>query len=184
MIVDLMLVLLLIFAFYRGYSRGVLIQSIYSFGLVIAAIISGLSYKAFVPLVSSWFPTSTLKGQSQLLFFEQDMLTQIHPILVSGLSFIIVFALVYIILRVIAIFIKWSPVKLLKRGKILGGILALLTSYLALQMLVVFASLIPQSNIQEMLHQSFLAQLMVLYTPLFSDFIQKFFIETLAQIKL
>lgn len=65
MILNLIILVALVWAFMVGYSRGLILQVIYSFGTIIAAFIAASNYKELAQKLSIWVPFSNATENSR-----------------------------------------------------------------------------------------------------------------------
>ena len=158
MILNLIILVALVWAFMVGYSRGLILQVIYSFGTIIAAFIAASNYKELAQKLSIWVPFSNATENSHLLLF------------------------VYAIIRLIGLFLHFALSPLGRNGKIIAGILGFAATYFGLQMVLMVLSLVPIAAVQSQLDASFLARFMVLHTPISSGILQNLFIENIVHI--
>lgn len=165
-----------------GYHRGLILQVIYSFGIIIAAIIAAKNYESFAKVISQWIPFSSPTTNSHLLIFSDTLLFHLDDAFYAGTAFLLIFILAYLIIRLIGLFLRFSQTPLGKRGKIIAGVLALLATYFGLQMFFVTLGLIPLATIQEHLNASILIRFMMLHTPLSSHLLQTLFIENITKL--
>lgn len=182
MILNLIIVIALVWAFMVGYSRGLLLQLIYCVGTVIAALIAGSYYQELAQQISIWVPFSSATEGSHLLLFSDNLLFQLDEAFYAGASFLIIFTLAYVVVRLIGLFIRITLSPLGKQGKIIAGVLSIATTYFGLQMLLVTLSLVPLATVQSHIDASGLARWMVLHTPITSDLLQNLFIENIVHI--
>ena len=95
MLINLLILALLVWAFLVGYSRGLVLQAIYSLGLIVSAIIAFLNYKTLAAHLTMWVPFSSATADSRLLFFDNSILFQVDEAFYAGLAFIVIFVLSY-----------------------------------------------------------------------------------------
>ena len=173
MILNLIILVALVWAFMVGYSRGLILQVIYSFGTIIAAFIAASNYKELAQKLSIWVPFSNATENSHLLLFSDKLLFQLDDAFYASISFLAIFIVVYAIIRLIGLFLL---------GKIIAGILGFAATYFGLQMVLMVLSLVPIAAVQSQLDASFLARFMVLHTPISSGILQNLFIENIVHI--
>ena len=184
MLIDLIILVILIWAFLVGYSRGLFLQAIYSFGTLFALLIASLNYQNFAHTISSWIPFASATQDSQLYFFSDKLLFQLDNAFYAGLAFLMIYVVVYFIIRFIGIFLTFAKQNILGRqGKIIAGILSIFASFFGLQIFFTILALVPMASLQAHLHASFLVRLMVLHTPLFSGLLQNLFITNITHLK-
>ena len=179
MILNLIILVALVWAFMVGYSRGLILQVIYSFGTIIAAFIAASNYKELAQKLSIWVPFSNATENSHLLLFSDKLLFQLDDAFYASISFLAIFIVVYAIIRLIGLFLHFALSPLGRNGKIIAGILGFAATYFGLQMVL---SLVPIAAVQSQLDASFLARFMVLHTPISSGILQNLFIENIVHI--
>ncbi len=104
MILNLIILVALVWAFMVGYSRGLILQVIYSFGTIIAAFIAASNYKELAQKLSIWVPFSNATENSHLLLFSDKLLFQLDDAFYASISFLAIFIVVYAIIRLIGYF--------------------------------------------------------------------------------
>jgi len=93
-------------------------------------------------------PFSSATEGSHLLLFSDNLLFQLDEAFYAGASFLIIFTLAYVVVRLIGLFIRITLSPLGKQGKIIAGVLSIATTYFGLQMLLVTLSLVPLATVQ------------------------------------
>ncbi|AYG00699.1 CvpA family protein [Lactococcus allomyrinae] len=182
MLLNLIILIALIWAFMIGYSRGLILQAIYSFGTILSAIVAANNYKGLAKQISMWIPFSSATENSHLLLFSNDLLFHLDEAFYAGVAFLMIFVVVYVIIRLIGLFLRFTMKPLGKNGKIIAGVLGLAATYFGLQMLLITLSLVPLATVQSHIDASFLARFMVLHTPITSGLLQNLFIENIVHI--
>lgn len=182
MLINIVIIIILAWAFMIGYSRGLILQVLYSIGMIVAALIANASYKGLATHLSQWIPFSSATSGSHLLIFSDALLFHLDDAFYAGIAFIIIFIVAYVVIRLIGLFLRFGRAPLGRNGKIIAGILGLCATYFGLQMFFTTLSLVPINTIQTHLAQSGLVKLMVLHTPFSSALLQNLFIETITKI--
>jgi uncharacterized membrane protein required for colicin V production len=182
MILNLIILVALVWAFMVGDSRGLILQVIYSFGTIIAAFIAASNYKELAQKLSIWVPFSNATENSHLLLFSDKLLFQLDDAFYASISFLAIFIVVYAIIRLIGLFLHFALSPLGRNGKIIAGILGFAATYFGLQMVLMVLSLVPIAAVQSQLDASILARFMVLHTPISSGILQNLFIENIVHI--
>lgn len=180
MLINLLILILLIWAFLVGYSRGLVLQALYSLGIIISAIIAFLNYKELDSKLTMWVPFSSATADSRLLFFDNNLLFQIDDAFYAGLAFMIIFVASYAVIRLVGLFVHITRLQPFgKTGKIIAGILGLGATYFGIQMAVTLLALVPMATVQNHLNASALVRLMVSHTPISSGLLKNIFIENI-----
>lgn len=169
---DLVILLFLAWSFYLGYQRGLAHQIGQTILFLISFIVASFTYSQAAQFLSLWIPYANPTRGSQALFFESGILFDLDQVFYSGLGFVMVFAIVWIVGRILATFLVFSPWKRewdsLPASLISGG-LSLLLTWFRLEMLIFILATIPLPVIQDTLSSSFLVQFMMNLSP-FSRF--------------
>ena len=155
-----LILLILAWSFYIGYARGIILQSYYFLVTLVALLIAGGSYKGLAKVLSLWVPFSSPTQQSVNYFYANRYLFQLDDIFYAGLAYVLIFAMVYLIGRVIGIFMHLvpQPEKLEDRKYQIGaGVIA------------VVITLLVMASIQNRLNASGLIRFIILHTPISSS---------------
>ncbi|GBG96618.1 CvpA family protein [Lactococcus termiticola] len=183
MIINLVIIILLIWAFMIGYSRGLILQVIYSLAALVAAVIAGIGYQGLAKTLTSWVPFASATQDSKLLFFgNPQLLFRADDAFYAGLAFLIIFLVVFTIARLLGLLLHIVAMPFGRKGKIIAGILGLATTYFGLQMAFTLLALVPMGNVQEQLYASGLVRFMVLHTPISSSILQNTFIQNITHL--
>ena len=156
-----LILLILAWSFYIGYARGIILQSYYFLVTLVALLIAGGSYKGLAKVLSLWVP-----------FYANRYLFQLDDIFYAGLAYVLIFAMVYLIGRVIGIFMHLvpQPEKLEDRKYQIGaGVIAVVITLLVIQMGLTVLSTVPMASIQNRLNASGLIRFIILHTPISSS---------------
>ena len=187
-----LILLILAWSFYIGYARGIILQSYYFLVTLVALLIAGGSYKGLAKVLSLWVPFSSPTQQSVNYFYANRYLFQLDDIFYAGLAYVLIFAMIYLIGRVIGIFMHLvpQPEKLEDRKYQIGaGVIAVVITLLVIQMgLTVLStvpmasihllviqmgltvlSTVPMASIQNRLNASGLIRFIILHTPISSS---------------
>lgn len=176
---SILILFILAWSFYIGYSRGILLQGYYFFTMVVAMLVAGSGYQSLAKTISLWIPFSSATQASKTYFYGADQLFHLDKVFYAGLAYFILFVLVYAMGRVIGLFIpliptpeKWEEYPF----QIASGVLAVLVTYFVLQMGFTILSTIPMAAIQDRLHGSFLIRFMVQYSPLTAGLLKQLWV--------
>lgn len=169
---DLVILLVMAWSFYLGYQRGLVHQIGQTILFLISFIVASFTYSQAAQFLSLWIPYANPTQGSQALFFESGILFDLDQVFYNGLGFVMVFTIVWIVGRILATFLVFSPWKRewdsLPASLISGG-LSLLLTWFRLEMLIFILATIPLPVIQDTLSSSFLVQFMMNLSP-FSRF--------------
>jgi uncharacterized membrane protein required for colicin V production len=105
-------------------------------------------------------------------FYANRYLFQLDDIFYAGLAYMLIFAMIYLIGRVIGIFMHLvpQPEKLEGRKYQIGaGVIAVVITLLVIQMGLTVLSTVPMASIQNRLNASGLIRFIILHTPISSS---------------
>lgn len=169
---SLILLIILISSFFIGLRRGFILQLFHLVSFVISIIVAYLYYADLAKVIRLWIPYPQLSTDSTFGMVVTSF--NMEEVYYSGISFAILFFVTKIILHIIGSmldFIARLPILKTINGW-LGGILCFLEIYLLLFVVLHVAALLPIDVVQEHLNGSFLAKLIIDYTPFLSGWIK------------
>ncbi|MBF8970674.1 MULTISPECIES: CvpA family protein [unclassified Streptococcus] len=165
---DIVILLVLIWNVYLGFQRGLASQLGQTILFAIAFLVASFTYSGVADVLSLWIPYANPVRGSQALFFESAILFDLDRVFYSGLGFLLVFILVWIVGRILATFLVFSPWKRTWDGlpaSLISSGLSLLLSWYRIEMLIFILATIPLPIIQDSLSSSFLVQFMMNLSP-------------------
>ncbi|WP_181349775.1 CvpA family protein [Thalassobacillus sp. CUG 92003] len=179
---DLLIIIILVIGILNGLRRGFILQLFHLIGFIAAFIVAVLYYDDLAPKLKLWIPYPELpEGQTWALFLESLPLEQAFY---NAIAFAILFFGVKIILHIIASmldFVSELPILSTVNG-LLGAILGFVENYLILFVLLYIGALVPMAMIQNAVDGSFLGQLIIEHTPVFSAQLKAMWIEHVGAI--
>lgn len=184
MIITILILLLLIWAFFVGRSRGLALQTYYTIGSLVAIGIALKNYQALSEKITLWIPFASATANSKLTFYPSKLLFDIDRVFYAIFAFLIIYMIVYGIVRLIGVFLGALENKMLlgSHGDILAGILAICSAYFVLSLMMMVVSTIPVPAIQNQLYASGIVRFMLNQTPMFSSWLQHTFIKQITNI--
>ncbi|MGQ7462683.1 CvpA family protein [Streptococcus suis] len=180
--ISVVLILVLAWSFYIGYSRGLVLQAFYSMGSIIALVVATATYKSLIPFLYLWVPFANATQGSSNYYFDEKYLFDLDSVFYAGLSFLIIYFLFYVLVRFLGIFVhlleEYNPDT--RTTNLISGALAVLVTFISLQIVMVLLSTIPLAIIQDNLQNSFIANAMIQYTPFTSSFLKSLWLSNIA----
>lgn len=180
--ISILLLIVLAWSFYIGYNRGLVLQVYYTFSSILALIIATAQYKSLAKLYYLWVPFATATKDSSNFFFANKYLFNLDKIFYAGLAFLTIYILVYTILRFIGIFVHFlnfaDPGT--QRTNIISGVLGVVVALISLQLLLTVVATIPLATVQNLLHRSWVARMIIQYTPILSSVVKQLWISNIA----
>ncbi|MBM7648877.1 putative membrane protein required for colicin V production [Bacillus ectoiniformans] len=165
---TIILLLFLVAGITMGLRRGFILQFFHMASSIIAIILAIMLRGQIVPILKNWIPLPPVEGQAMSLLANGPGFAAFYY---GTIAFILIFIVVKIALSVLASFMNMiSHIPIIREvNKIGGGVLGFLEIYLVLFVLLYIGMLIPESSIQEMIHESQAADYMINRTPFLSE---------------
>lgn len=184
MIITILILLLLVWAFFVGRSRSLALQIYYTIGSLVAIGLALTNYKTLGEKMTLWVPFASATADSKLSFYPSKLLFDIDHVFYTIFAFLIIYMIVYGIVRLIGVFLGALENKLLfgSYGDVLAGILSVCSAYFVLSLMMMVLSTVPVATIQNHLYESELVRFMLDQTPIFSRWLQDTFIKQITNI--
>lgn len=176
--ISFVLLLILAWSFYIGYSRGLVLQIFYTFSSLLSLIVAAGYYKTVAKFFYLWIPFANATDGSKNVYFDQRYLFELDKIFYAGLAFLVIYTLVYVGMRILGIFVHLlngiNPD--MRKTNVVSGVLAVLVTLVSLQMALTIVATIPLATIQNLLQDSLVANAMIKYTPVTSALFEKLWV--------
>ncbi|NQG98183.1 CvpA family protein [Streptococcus suis] len=180
--ISLLILIVLAWSFYIGYSRGLIVQAFYTFSSIFAMIVAAGLYKKVADVLYLWVPFANATEGSTSYFFDSQYLFDLDQIFYAGLGFLLVYFLVYVIMRLLGIFVHLltfaDPDT--ATSKLIAGGLAVLVTWISLQMVLTIAATVPLALIQDNLSKDILSKVMIDFTPITSAVFKNLWIGAIS----
>ncbi|MGO4888644.1 CvpA family protein [Anaerobacillus sp. MEB173] len=174
--VSLILLLILVGSFFIGLRRGFVLQLFHFLGFIASFVVAYMYFDDLAPHIRLWIPYPQLPSDSTVTMVAEML--NLESVYYSGIAFAILFIVTKIVMQIIGSmfdFLAHMPILRIVNGW-LGGALGFIETYLVMFLLLHIAALIPLEFIQEHLHQSTLAKLIIDHTPILSDLLKDLWI--------
>lgn len=168
------IILLIIFAasILVGLKRGFIVQAIHLASFFVALIVAYIYYKPLAEKFVLWIPYPGVTDSSSMVLVLDSL--NVDETFYRIIAFAIIFFVVKIALQILGSifdFITYLPI-LNSVNRILGAILCFIEFYFLLFILMYVLALIPMGPIQDLMDGSFIANLMLEHTPIFTDMVR------------
>lgn len=181
--ITFVLLLVLIFGFFMGLKRGLILQAIHLFGFIISFIIARMYFSKLASHLSLWIPYPDFKNEDAWAVFLNSM--PLEDAFYNAIAFTVIFIAAKVILQIIASMLDFvANLPVLKIiNKSLGAVLGFIEIYFIAFVLLNIAALVPMESVQTKLKASNLAINMIENTPVLSKLIQSiWFTDILSKI--
>ncbi len=176
---SVIILLVLAWSFYIGYSRGIVLQGFYTASALVAMLIAGYFYKGVAKAISLWIPYASATQGSSTYFFPNSQLFHLDKVFYAGLAYLFVFTVVYMFARFIGIFVNLVPYpnKLdTPRYNVISGAIAAFITLFGIEMCLTILATMPLAEVQERLNSSALIRFIINYTPITSSVLKHFWV--------
>ena len=148
--ISLLLLLVLVWGFYIGYRRGLLLQLYYLISAMASAFMAGQFYKGLGEQFHLLLPYANPQEGQGTFFFPSAQLFQLDKVFYAGIGYLLVFGIVYSIGRLLGLLLHLIPSKKLggKLFQVSAGILSMLVTLFVLQMILTILATIPMAALQ------------------------------------
>ena len=176
--ISLVILLILAWSFYIGYSRGIVLQIYYTISAVVSAIIAGQMYQSLGEQINLLVPYASAQEGTFTYFFPSSQLFQLDKVFYAGLAYLVIYTIVYSIARFIGIFIHLVPNKKANDRwyNVASGVLALCVTLFGIQILLTVLATIPLPLVQNHLNASGLARFIISHTPITSGMLKQLWV--------
>lgn len=173
------IVFVLAYGVYVGARRGLAMQGYYSLVYLLFFLVALASYQFFGPKFELIVPYPSASLDSKFAFFSTNVGLTLDKAFYCGFAFVFMCAVGWVISRFSGIYLKrltYLPMN--HTISVAGGaILAFIINYIGIFMILYLASLIPVASIQNGLSHSWLATLIVKYSPILTSLFENWWIN-------
>lgn len=179
--ISIVLLVVLAWSFYIGYSRGLLLQLYYTAAGLVSLVIAATHYQKLAAIFYLWIPFANATEGSSNYYFDSQYLFDLDQVFYAGLAFLLLVLVAYVVFRLIGIFVHLarfiSPDTRLFNA--ISGGLSVLVTLVFLQMVLTIAATIPLATIQNLLKDSWLANGIIRYVPIMTSLLEKLWVTNI-----
>ncbi|MFD1671736.1 CvpA family protein [Agrilactobacillus yilanensis] len=175
---SFLIILILAYGMYIGARRGLVLQLFFTLGYLVFFGIAYLVYKNLGKNLTLLVPYPSATTNSQFAFFDSNLGLKLDTAFYAGFAFVFILFIGWLIMKFAGIFVAhWAFYPMNYSVSVIGGIvLAFLTNYVAVFLLLYLVALIPIDSLQSVLGQSWAAVSMVRYSPVLTHLITHWWI--------
>lgn len=168
---SLLILFILLIAFFSGARRGFAMQAVYTLGYVLSFFVAQHFYKQLANHLELYIPYPAVTSTSKMVFFDQAISFRLDEAFYAGVAFLLILFVGALITRFIGIFVhSLTYVPLLRQVDWLaGGALSVVVAYVTIFLLLSLLVFVPVDFIQNQFSGNSLARFIVEKTPLLSD---------------
>lgn len=179
--ISIVLLIVLAWSFYIGYSRGLVVQMYYAFASILALIIASGYYQNLAKFFYLWVPFANAMQGSSNHYFDSKYLFSLDKIFYAGLAFLVIYTLVYGLMRLIGIFVHLlnfaNPDTRLTN--LISGVISVVVTLISLQLGLTVLSAIPIATVQNLLQDSWMANSIIRYMPVMTDLLKDLWVTSI-----
>lgn len=172
--------ILLIFAYniYISVRRGVLLQGFYTLGYFITLLFARGLYQSLAAKLTLLIPYPSASLDSKFTFFTTEVGLDLDGAFYAGCAFLIILAIGWAITHLVGLLLHNLTFMLIDPLVNVSGsiFLSFFVTFTALFFILYLLALIPVPGIQTMLQKSWLATLIVRYSPFLTNWITQLWI--------
>lgn len=165
----LSLLIIIIFAYnlYLSARRGLWLQLFYTAGYSLTLLVAALLYRSFATKLDLLIPYPSASLDSHFVFFTTTVGLGLDHAFYAGCAFLIILLIGWALTHLAAFFLHGLIFNQLDPVVNLSGslFLSFFVTYVAIFFMLYLLALIPLDGIQRLLDKSWLATLMVRYSP-------------------
>lgn len=181
--ITLLLLIILAWSFYIGFSRGIFLQGFYTFGSLVSLAIAKVYYKALAEQLYIWVPYANPTEGSHIYFFKDVDLFSHDLVFYAGVAFLAVYTLAYAAIRLLGVLIHLAPLERFDSilNNTIAGILSCLVVCFSFSMVFTILATIPFENIQQALSGNGLIRFFIEDFPFFSSYLESLWITQILR---
>lgn len=171
---------------YSGYKTGSILQLLKVIGYIISAIVSFEYYKqmsSFIELIIP-YPSPHIPGVNPYNFYSEEFVFNLYQSFYDVIAVLIIFVIgwlvVQFLIKLFSYIVENIEVPEPVNG-IIGAVLGYFVKYIGVFYVLFFLSLVPLSFIQNRLSDSFLAEKILVSSPMLSKRNYDYFIVDISE---
>lgn len=180
MVMTIGIVFVLVMGFYSGARRGLVLQLVLTIGYVASYYVASQYYSQLAAHLELLIPYPSATESTQFVFYDQVVGFNLDVAFYNGIAFLIILFAGWLITRFIGGLLNaLTFVPIVKQLNTLGGgLLNFVVSYAAVFLLLLLLTMLPVDSVQEQFNDSSLARWIVQDTPVLSEQIYQWWIES------
>ncbi len=175
---SLLIIFIVLWNFYIGYNRGIILQVFYFIGILISLFLASQHYLDLAKKIALWVPYSSPTEGAKMLFFKDVNIFDLSKVYYAGIAFFALFLVSYAIVRLIGVLTHFFPIDYYdnQKANIASGLLASLVIFLVFGMALSILATVPMDTIQTQLHSHFLTRMLIEHCPPVTNMIKNLWI--------
>lgn len=178
---SLLILIIIIWNFYIGYNRGILLQFFYFLGAIVSLFVAKQYYQSLASKMNLWIPYSNPAEGAKTLFFTDVNIFKLDLVYYAGFAFLLIAIISYAFIRLIGVLLHIAPIDKWDQPKFnsIAGILSIVTTLIFLTLIFSVLATIPMAVIQEQLYNHFLTRFLINHFQPMSSIIRTLWIDSI-----
>lgn len=167
---SVIILLVLIYSFYTGFRRGLVMQAVQLIGYILTFILATRFYEPISKYVEMLVPFPSVQQNSDLLFYDEAQSFLVDQAFYRAITFVAIWLIGWLVTKFLSLFFtRITYYNVLNYvNHIGGGVVNVLISFVMIYVLLFILSLIPIEFIQQQFVDNPLAYRIVSDTPFLS----------------
>ncbi|MCW6675032.1 CvpA family protein [Aerococcaceae bacterium NML171108] len=169
---SIAIIIALVFGFYNGYRRGLLMQLIRLIGYIVSIVLATKFYEPLTKIVEMLVPFPSIQQDTQLAVYNESVSFVLDQAFYRVITFVLIGLIGWLLTNFISLFfskLKYYNFFWKQANYLAGGVINLVITYGVVFLFLFILSLIPIEFIQQQFVDNPLAYWIVSQTPILSD---------------
>ncbi|EOT44048.1 MULTISPECIES: CvpA family protein [Enterococcus] len=161
--IGLLIILILVIAFYIGGRRGAPLQLAYTLGYFLSFAVACFSYQSLAKKLELFVPYPSVTPDAKMVFYSQNQSLDLDKAYYAAVAFLLVMFIGWLITSLIVVFLNNLRFKRLLENYdwVLGGLFNVLTAYVVIFFVLFVLAMIPLATVQNIFRDHFSARMIV-----------------------
>lgn len=161
--ITLVILVVLLWQFFLGYTRGFIKQVYEVLALLIGFMVAGLNYQSLADQLTLWVPYSQATEEMQLPYFAAVNIFEMDRVFYAGLAYALVLGVVYGLLKLFSFLAQLVTIDFFEQPgfRLTAGALSVLVTLLFWSVALRLLATIPLAAIQGLLSNNWLIKGMI-----------------------
>lgn len=180
---SLLIMIVLIWNFYIGYSRGIILQSYYTLASLLSLVIASQFYKALADKITLWVPYSNAVEGAKISFFTNVNIFELDKVYYAGVAFTFLYIGAYLVFRFLGLFLHFAPIDNFdgQRLNLISGSLSVLVTLTFFSLIFTALATVPISPVQRLLTGSSLATFLINHLPILHSILKNLWVTNILK---
>lgn len=178
---SIVILLLVVWNFYLGYSRGIILQGFYFVGCLVSLAVAGHYYQDLSQKITLLIPYSSAAEGATVSFFTKVNIFSLDTVYYAGLAYTAIAVIAYFVLRLLGVLVHLAPINYFdgRWTNIASGCLSALVTLIFSSLFVTVLATVPLDSIQKTLSSSHLISWLINDFPILSSHLYKLWVTSL-----